>query len=189
MFTSVERGSVNGGFTPTEVPHFITKHKVEQHLMDVANKDGITYTILRPPFFLDNLQMGFIGKVIAALWRDRAGSRPMQVIDTRDIGLFAADALLNPESSDYKNKGISLAGDELTFQDANRIHKEKTGEDIPVTFGFLGSILLWLSKDMREMFRFFREQGFAADLEWVRKKQPGTHDFSAWLDSIKKKEN
>lgn len=39
--------------------------------------------------------------------------KPLQLVATSDIGYFGAEAFLNPNK--YEGKGISLAGDELTF--------------------------------------------------------------------------
>ena len=145
----------------------------------------MSYTILRPVFFVDNIEWGFIGKMLSTAWRDHTGGRKLQVIATADIGIFAASAFLDPESSEYKNKGISLAGDELTFEEADQIFAEKTGQGIPVTYGFLASFALWALKDMGLMFRFFREEGFAADIGGLRKMSEGLQDFGTWVEGSK----
>ncbi|MCJ1324413.1 hypothetical protein MMC10_001075 [Thelotrema lepadinum] len=185
VHSSVERGPGNDGFNATDVPHFATKHGVEQRLMDAANdSDGkLTYTILRPVFFLDNLEWGFIGKVISAAWRDNV-KRPLQVVDTKDIGVLGANAFLQSDSPDYRNKAISVAGDELTYEQADKIFKEKTGQPIPSTYGFIASIMLWVSHDLSQMFKFFRDPGFGTDMEHMSKLTKPT-TFSDWVDKSK----
>ncbi|KAI4150715.1 MAG: hypothetical protein LQ340_003940 [Diploschistes diacapsis] len=185
VFSSVERGSANGGFNPTDVPHFATKHKVEAHLMEAANKSQakLTYTILRPVFFLDNLEWGFMGKIISTAWRDHV-KRPLQVVDTVDIGTLGANAFLEAESPTYKNRAISVAGDELTYEQADKVFMEKTGQAIPTTYGFIASLVLWLSHDVSSMFKFFNDPGYTADISYVRNlSRP--KNFSEWVDRSK----
>ena len=182
VYTSTDR---HGGDKPTDIPHFASKHEVEQYLIQKCRESSgqTSYTILRPVFFMENLEWGLIGKIICTAWRDHTGGRKLQVIATADIGNFAASAFMNPESSEYKNKGISLAGDELTFEEADQIFAKKTGQGIPVTYGFLASFTLWAIKDIGLMFQFFREEGFAADVGALRKMSEGLQDFGAWIDN------
>lgn len=102
----------------------------------------------------------------------------LQVIATKDIGWFGAQALLRPK--DFAGRAISLAGDELTFDEANTIFKEKVGYELPVTYGFIASALLWAVKDVGTMFKFFEDVGYAADIESLRKEYPALHSFADW---------
>ena len=181
VYTSVDRA---GGEDPTDVPHFMTKHEIERYLMKKSeeSKGKLTYTILRPVFFLENLEWGFVGKIVATAWRNAVGSHKLQVIATTDIGAIGARAFLENDNPLFKNQGISLAGDELTFEEANKICLEKTGQEIPVTFGFLSTLLLWASKDMRLMFRFFVIKGYSADIAANRKMNEQLMDFPTWVE-------
>jgi uncharacterized protein YbjT (DUF2867 family) len=146
----------------------------------------MSYTILRPPFFLDNLQPGFFGRVVATAWRDQVGNkRPMQAIAVEDIGYFGAEALMRSDSPEYKNKALSIAGDELTWEQAEEIFKEETGRPIPVTFAFVTALLLWAVKDVGLMFKFFREDHnpFGADIAKTRALDPHVKDFRTWVRS------
>ena len=180
VFTSVERN----GFNPTPVPHFTTKHNIEKHLMERAKEKSISYTILRPVFFLDNLEWGFIGKVISTTWRDYV-TRPLQVVDTNDIGQLGANAFLSADKPDYKDKAISVAGDELSFEAADKVFKEKTGQPIPVTYGFFATLLIWLSRDMAAMFKFFDDPGYTADIKHVESLLGKTIRFPDWISKSK----
>ncbi|MCJ1286050.1 hypothetical protein MMC26_005392 [Xylographa opegraphella] len=186
VYASVDRHGDVSEHDPTDVPHFITKHHIEQHLMQAAQASGgkLSYTILRPVFFLDNLEAGFVGKITATAWRDHLDGRKMQVIATTDIGTFGAAAFMEPENPEYKDKAYSLAGDELTWDEAERIFREKTGQSIPTTFGFLASFVMWAVKDVGLMIRFIRERGFGADVERLRGMQAGKglRDFATWAE-------
>jgi hypothetical protein len=115
-------------------------------------------------------------------YRWKVGLSPttkLQVIATKDIGWFGAQALLRPQ--DFAGRAISLAGDELTFDEANTIFKEKVGYELPVTYGFIASALLWAVKDVGTMFNFFEDVGYAADITALRKEYPGLHSFADWV--------
>ncbi|MCJ1403747.1 hypothetical protein MMC11_006970 [Xylographa trunciseda] len=186
VYTSVDRHGDASDNDPTDVPHFITKHQIEKHLIQAARASAgkLSYTILRPVFFLDNLDWGFVGRVTATGWRDHTAGKKIQVIATADIGPFAAAAFLEPENPEYKDKAYSLAGDELTWDEAEKIFVEKTGRSIPTTYGFLASFVLWAVKDVGLMFRFFREKGFGADIEKLKGMQAGRglKDFGTWTE-------
>lgn len=51
VYTSVERS----GDTPTEIPHFISKHNIEEHLKSRCPGSQMSYTILRPVSFMENM--------------------------------------------------------------------------------------------------------------------------------------
>ncbi|KAL8774480.1 MAG: hypothetical protein Q9209_000853 [Squamulea sp. 1 TL-2023] len=188
VFTSVERGGNERSWdNPTAVPHFLTKHNIETHLLDKnksaastnAGAERMKWTILRPVAFMDNLQPGLLGKLFATAWKV-ALNEPLQLVATEDVGWFAAQAFLNP--SDYENKSLSLAGDELTFEQANKIFKEKVGYGMPLTFGFLAKAGLWASKDFGSMFEFFRKEGFGADIQGCRRRNGGMMGLSEWVE-------
>ncbi|OKL63967.1 hypothetical protein UA08_00804 [Talaromyces atroroseus] len=133
VYSSVDRGGENRSFNnPTKIPHFIKKHNIEHHLIDRAKHSGMDWTILRPTAFYENLTPDFFGKVFSTCFKMSLKGKALQLVATSDIGYFGADAFLNPEQ--YKGKGISLAGDELTFDDMKQIFARKTGQDLPMTF-------------------------------------------------------
>lgn len=140
----------------------------------------MAYTILRPVAFFENLLPGFVGKVFPTVWGMRLKTRPLQLIAASDIGFFGAEAFLKPE--EWRNRSISLAGDELTLAQFRTIFKEKTGQDLPTTFRFLGALILWLSKDFSLMFNWFQTDGYGVDIAELRKIRPELKDFGTWLE-------
>jgi uncharacterized protein YbjT (DUF2867 family) len=101
-------GPENSEIDPTNVPHFATKYNIEKHLM---RQDKMTWTILRPVTFMENVTPDFTGKVFASMW-SCLGNKPLQLVSTKDIGIVAAKVLAHPE--EFSSRAISLAGDELT---------------------------------------------------------------------------
>lgn len=157
--SSVDRGP--GGNVKSGVDHWDTKHAIEAFL---RSQEGITYTIIRPTAFLENFTPDFNGKVFATVWRDCLNNRQMKLVSTRDVGLTAANALLSPKSTEYANAEINLAGDELSFRQADEIFKQQTGKPLPTTNKFLVYILVWLIGDLNQMAKFLRDTGYGAQI-------------------------
>ena len=181
VFTSIDRGGPGvSEETPTEVPHFASKHRIEGYLKDKTAGTKTQWTILRLTAFMDNLQPGFMGKMFSTFWASSPGDRKaLQLISVHDVGVFAVRAFAHPEQ--YKGKAISLAGDELTLSQAKEVFKEAMGYDMPTTYGFLGSAVLFMVKEMGTMFKWFGDAGYRADVKALRKEEPKLQDFGTWL--------
>ncbi|TEY35175.1 hypothetical protein BOTCAL_0600g00010 [Botryotinia calthae] len=180
VFTSVDRHGEDSDNDPTDIPHFISKANIEKHLKEKSAGTQMSWTILRPVAFMENFAPGLAGKIFPTAWcASLAPTTKLQLVATADIGYFAAQALLNPK--DYNGRAISLAGDELTFGEANEIFESRLGKDILRTFNFVGSTLLWAIKDVGLMFSWFEERGYAADIKALRKEHPGLQSFGDWL--------
>ncbi|KAJ5093692.1 hypothetical protein N7456_009553 [Penicillium angulare] len=181
VYSSVDRGGDASYDTPTDIPHFTSKHYIEHHLVEKSQGTDMAWTILRPVAFLENLTPDFLGKFFATTWKIVVKDKPLQVISTADIGWFAAQAFVRPD--EWKNRAISLVGDELTFQEMARIFKAKTGRDVPLTFGFVCRIMLWVLGDFGKMFNWFHDKGYSADVAALKKMNPGLRDFATWLET------
>lgn len=54
VYSSVDRGGEERSWNnPTPVPHFKTKHFIEHHLRKAAEGTNMSWTISRPPIFMD----------------------------------------------------------------------------------------------------------------------------------------
>jgi len=188
VYASVDRGGAKSSSDPTNVPHFISKHNIEKHLEEKsAGGSKMSYTILRPVAFMENLTPDFMGKMFATMWKSAlAPDRKLQLISTTDIGYFTAEAFSHPEDSQYKNTSISLAGDDLTFDEASAVFQKVVGTPMPSTFGILGQGLMWMMADLGIMFRWINANGYAADIAALKKQDPNLLSFADWL---KKKES
>lgn len=181
VYSSVDRGGDMSFDNPTDIPHFISKHNIEHHLVEKSKDIEMDWTILRPTAFYDNLVPGFLGKVFATSWDISLKGKPLQLIATSDIGYFATGAFLNPET--HKGKGISLAGDELTYDQMAEIFQRKTEQSLPTTYKTVCYILLSMMKDMGKMFQWFHDEGYGAKIAELRKIHSGLKDFGTWLES------
>ncbi|KAH7382746.1 hypothetical protein DE146DRAFT_623379 [Phaeosphaeria sp. MPI-PUGE-AT-0046c] len=184
VYTSADRGPDSEN-TPTPVPHFITKHNIEQHLFAKTKGTNMTWTVLRPVAFYDNLTPDFFGKVFTTSFRMRLGeeAKKLQMIATSDVGFFGAQAFLRAESAEYKNMSMSLAGDELSFSELKAVFEKNTGETLPTTFNLLAGLIQWMSKDFGYMMKWMRTDGFGADIASMKTAKPDVKDFGTWLDT------
>ncbi|KAK6955158.1 hypothetical protein Daesc_002789 [Daldinia eschscholtzii] len=187
VFSSVDRGGEPKSWdTPTDVPHFAQKHNIEVHLRSVAEGSGgkLTYTILRPVAFMDNLNPGgSFGMVFASLWNTMPSSRKLQLVSVRDIGLFASSALLNPTSPRFHNRAIGLAGDEVTLSEAREIYaRVSRGAALPQAWTVVGWAVRGLvARDVGAMFRWFETDGYGVDIKALKEEEPRVQDLETWL--------
>ncbi|KAH7136110.1 hypothetical protein B0J11DRAFT_519972 [Dendryphion nanum] len=192
VYSSVDRGGPTvSPQTATKVPHFISKHHIEQHLFAKAKGSDMTYTVLRPVAFFDNLDKTFFGKGFTTAYAVYLTSgKKLQLIASSDIGYFASKSFLNPEADEWRNASLSLAGDELSFVEFKDIFERTTGEKLPMTFHFIARILCYFVKELGEMYKWFASDGFGADIGELRKINPGLKGLAAWIekDSAWKKE-
>lgn len=184
VYSSVDRGGVNLINDPTPVPHFASKHSIEEHLKasindSTKNTAKTTYTILRPTAFYDNLTPDIMGKGFAAMWRNIGV--PLQLVSTRDIGVFAALAFADPELPNYRNNAMSLAGDEITQAQGSNSFKRVFGKKMPIAFGFMGYVIQFMVKELGVMFKWFGEVGYKADVGKCRQLHPTMQNFETWL--------
>ncbi|RAR14892.1 NAD(P)-binding protein [Stemphylium lycopersici] len=134
VYSSADRGGSNSDYDPTNVPHFITKHNIEQHIFSKSQNGNATYTILRPVAFYENLAPDFFGKVFTASWAVKMPKeRKLQLISTQDIGFFGAQSLMKSDDPMYKNKSMSLASEALSFKEFEQTFEKATGEKLPMT--------------------------------------------------------
>lgn len=181
VFSSVDRGGDSASWNnSTTVPHFAAKHAIELHLRDACARAGKRWTILRPTGFMDNYNPGFFGSMMASLWAAGLPSdRKMQLISTRDIGTFAAKALLNPDV--WAGKAVGLASDELTYSQVQDIFKRAIGRDMPEANWLVAKGVMWWVEEARTSFEWFDEVGYKADIEFCRRENPSLQDWETWL--------
>ncbi|KAE8167822.1 nmrA-like family protein [Aspergillus tamarii] len=181
VYSSVDRGGQDHSYTnPTKIPHFIKKHNIEHHLVDRSKNTSMEWAILRPTAFYENLTPDFFGKVFATCFKMALKGKKLQMVATSDIGHFGADAFLNPDQ--YKGRGVSLAGDELSFEEMERVFVQKRGESLPMAFRPVCSLFMAMMKDMGYMFRWFHEEGYGADVRALKEVHPDMKDFGTWLE-------
>lgn len=182
VFSSVDRGGDEKSWGyETPVAHFAAKCRIEEYLRDACKDKATRWTILRPTGFMDNYAPGTsFGMLMWTLWATMPQDRKMQLISARDIGVFAARVLR--EGPDvWAGKAIGLAGDSLSFGEAEAVFKRVVGQEPPRMWSYIGSGLRWAVGEASASMKWFEDVGFAADVEKVRSIEPGLHDFESWL--------
>ncbi|KAJ9132393.1 NAD(P)-binding protein [Coniochaeta hoffmannii] len=182
VYSSVDRGGDDKSFdNPTPVPYWVSKHAIEHHLVDRASGGEMGWTILRPASFMDDFVPGFRAKFLFTAWKlSLAPGKRMQLAAVTDVGHFAARAFMFPKQ--YSGRGISIAGDELTYDEAAAVFRQKTGRDVPTMFGFAASLLLRVIPGVGAMFKWLAEEGFQANIGELRKEHPGLMDFPTFIE-------
>lgn len=117
------------------------------------------------------------------MWQQNGMDTKLQLLSSKDVGRVAAEAFLQADKEDYKNKAISLAGDDLTPRQAGQVFKELTGQDIPYTYDIVGRGFKWMMpNEVGKMFAWFQNTGYSADVAGLKKRYPFMKDFRKWLE-------
>ena len=185
VFSSVDRGGEPRSWdNPTDIRHFVEKRAIELHLRDktppVGGGTPLRWTVLRPTAFLDNINPGVFGSLFVSMWAGALKPETkLQLVSTREVGVWAARALMLPD--EYAGRAISLAGDELTLDEAKAIFRRVVGKELPQAWPVFGKGLLWAVAELGSMFAFFEKEGYGADISALRREQEGLLDLEAWL--------
>jgi uncharacterized protein YbjT (DUF2867 family) len=167
--------SVGGAERNSGVPHFESKRQIEEHLLGL----GLRATIIRPVFFMDN----FLSMAPTVEGNELVLRLPvpdgikLQSIATRDIGVVAAAALLDPVAVPAE---IEIAGDELTGSEIAAIFGAHVG--LSARYEALPVEVLDGQDDLQKMFRWFAETpAYQADIAAVRRIDPDLWNLKTWL--------
>ncbi len=173
-------GSVANADLHTGIPHFDSKHLVEEHIKTL----GIPYTISAPVFFMDNviapwsLDLLKGGKIMRAM----PGDRSLQQVSVRNIGEFVASLISRRE--EVFGKRFNFGGDEISGEECAAILTRITGhqviyEALPV------SVINQQSDDMAAMFEWLDRVGYNVDIPELHRSFPEVNwqSFSQWVES------
>lgn len=166
--------SVASADRDTNLPHFESKRIIENHL----RASGLPYTILRPVFFMENLNTDreriLVGRLSLALPPETR----LQMIAVDDIGAMAALAFNEPEN--FLGRTVEIAGAEVTAPQAAQILSEVIGrevmaEEIPV------ETLRKSNPEVADMFAWLRDRGYEVDIPGLRTRHPWLQTFGEWV--------
>lgn len=171
------QSSVGGAERNTKLPHFDVKFEIEKYLKSL----NLPVTVIRPVFFMENFKTWF--KPVEAdgkltLNMALKADTKLQMIAVDDIGAISAKIFDNPEK--FIGKDIELAGDELTMPEVAALYETNTGKktefvELPV------SVIRTNSAEMADMFQWFMDKGYEADLKTQRDLFGKTISFKEWL--------
>jgi uncharacterized protein YbjT (DUF2867 family) len=171
---SLVYSSVGGVERGSGVPHFESKHRVEEVLLE-----AVPVTFVRPTFFMETLRLMIRrhgDRVIIAM--PLPGDVAVQMISVRDIGRVAAAALLL--MGDPSVAPVEIAGDELTGEQIAERIAHRLGS--PTTYVQLPLDVLGDDEDLKMMFGWLaRLPAYQADFARTRELVGGVQDLSRWL--------
>ena len=171
VFTSA--GSAN---RQTGIPHFESKHKVEDHIAKI----GVRATVLAPVYFMENLYFGNEQLAKGVYATPLPSTRRLAQVAVADIGAVAVRLLEDPGR--FVGKRFDLGGDELTGDDVVAILSRVTGRPFTYFQVPLDVIRQRMGEDGAKMYEWFDRVGYTVDRAALSREFPDVafHDFESW---------
>lgn len=152
----------------TGMPHFESKWQIEQHIA----QSGLTYTILRPAFFMQNWNTFLRDPILSGtLPLPLKPQTPLQQIAVEDIGAFALKAFQDPAK--WAGRTVELAGEELTMQQVAATLSRVLGRNVRYVQVPWEQFTQNAGEEMARMYRWFEEVGYHVDITALRRE----HEF------------
>lgn len=160
--------SVGGAERHTGIDHWESKWEIERHIRQI----GLPATVLRPAAFMENyyVEQVEIGILRGRLTDPIRADKPYQTIATDDIGGFVALAFERPQ--EFIGLDLELAGSELTNLEAAQVFSRVLGKAVKFRRLPLPMVRLFLGREFHQMFRWFNDAGFKADIAGLRRRYP-----------------
>jgi uncharacterized protein YbjT (DUF2867 family) len=158
----------------TGIPHFDSKAVVEQSLAT----SGLSYTIVGPTYFYDNLLSGLDDIKAGVLELAVPADKGLQQLSRRDLGRFVAAILLDPEP--HRGARIDIASDDPSPRRMAEVLAGAVGRPVNLVTDDPADIE---SEDMRAMFGFLSGGGYTVDIADLHARFPdvGWQSFGDWV--------
>jgi len=171
--------SVGGAERNSGIDHWESKWEIEKYI----RKLGLPATILRPVTFMETyyvqeVEIGILkGKLVDPIRADK----PYQTIATDDIGAFVALAFERPK--EFIGLDLEIAGSELTNPEAAQVFSRVLGKPVKFQRLPMPMVRLFLGKEFYQMFRWFNDAGYQANIAELRRRYPEIrlHTLEEWL--------
>ena len=171
--------SVGGAERNTGITHWETKWVVEKHIRSLK----LPVTVLRPASFMETYHIleVEIGLLKGKLADPIRGDKPYQTIATDDIGGFVALAFERPK--DFIGMELEIAASELTNIEAAKVFSRVMNRPVRFQKLPLPIVRLILGKEFYQMFHWFNNKGYQANIPELRHKYPEVHlhTLEEWL--------
>jgi uncharacterized protein YbjT (DUF2867 family) len=160
--------SVGGAERGSGIDHWESKWEIENYI----RKLGLPATMIRPAAFMENyyidqVEIGILkGKLMDPIRADA----PYQTIASDDIGAFVALAFERPK--EFIAMEPEIAGSELTNPEAAQVFSRVLGKPVKFQKLPMPMVRLLLGKEFYQMFRWFNQAGFKANIPELRRKYP-----------------
>ncbi len=169
--------SVGSADQDTGIPHFDSKYEIEQHLHTL----DLPVTILRPVFFMNNWESDMMKNMVLSgtLAQPLSPDTRLQQIDVNDVGAFAALAFQDPD--EWIGRELDIAGDEPTMLELAEAFSEALGKDVSFFQVPWDDFRAQAGDEYADMYRWFEDVGYHADIEALRREHPGLTKFRQYL--------
>lgn len=168
--------SVGGAERPDGVAWRESKLRIEQRVRE----RGLPATFIRPTYFMDNFSMypPLLEGGELVYRRALEPGRTLQMIASRDIGFFVAEAFDDPRR--WIGECVELAGDELTGDQIAAVFQRHTG--IPTRFDPIPVERLRATSEWQATaYSWLNRIGYRADIPALRRRCPELLDLQGWL--------
>ncbi len=146
----------------TGIPHFDSKHEIEEHLREA----GLSFTILRPVWFMENFASPWYRPSIekGVLSTPLRPDRPLQMVSVEDIGKIVAEMFSKPMK--FVGREIDIAGDQTTMEKV--VEEISRVLSLPVRYEQIPADRAEkaVGHDLARMFQWFNDVGYDVDL-WM----------------------
>ena len=171
--------SVIGANSITGIPHFDSKHTIENHIKST----GLLYTIIRPASFYENFLIPQVksGILKGKLVQPINGETVQQYIAAADVGIVARKIFEHPEM--YMHKTLPLAAEQLSTYEVAEIFSQAMNRKI-VYKKLPGLIVkIFMGKNLYKMFKWVDNGNMAEKevLQSTKESFPGLSDLKTWV--------
>lgn len=169
--------SVGSADQDTGIPHFDSKYEVEQHLQTL----DLPATIIRPVFFMNNWESDMMKNMVldGTLAQPLSPDTRLQQIEANDIGVFAALAFQKPD--EWIGRELDIAGDEPTMQEVVEAFSDALGREVSYYQVPWDDFRAQAGDEYADMYRWFEDVGYQADIEALRRQHEGLTTFRQYL--------
>lgn len=167
--------SVASAHRDTGLPHFESKRRIEDHL----RASGLSFTIVRPVFFMENWWMLRDEILGGRLPQPLSPDTPLQQVAVDDIG--GVVALAFREAADWLGRTFELAGDELTMEQTAAAFADVLGVPVEHVQVPWEDFRDRAGDEMADMYEWFERVGYDVTIEAARKRYPGLTPFRDFL--------
>jgi len=171
--------SVGGADRNSGIDHWESKWEIEKHI----RKLGLPATMVRPAAFMENyyIDQVEIGILKGKLTDPIRGDKPYQTIAADDIGGFVALAFSRPQ--EFIGLELEIAGSELTNIEAAQVFSRVLGKRVKFQKLPMPVVKLVLGREFYQMFRWFNDSGFKANIPELKRRYPEVRlrSLEEWL--------
>jgi uncharacterized protein YbjT (DUF2867 family) len=164
----------------TGIPHFESKHRVEQHL----EKSGVPYTVVGPSAFRENYlgrldDITFHGVLSMPLLPDKA----LQTLCRDDLGAFVTHVF--EAGAALQGRRFDLASDELTGPAMASAFERALGRPVAYQTQDL-DVIMNSDDDMSRMWAWLNRAGYSVDIARMRRDFPEVpwKSFEEWVRDL-----